>query len=89
MNDFLGMVRGYATVSELKKNHASHHKFKNTDKKSKNKLDEIKKNYGIDTSDMFHLHCGLHGKGKFVLHGFFLRNCFEIVWLDTKHEVHG
>ena len=42
--------------------------------------------YNIETSDMFHLHCDRDGKGKFVLHGFRINNCFEIVWIDPNHE---
>ena len=87
--EFLERARRYTTITELKKNHASHIKSKNTDKNSREKMNRIQIKYGIDTSDMFHLHCGIGGTGEFVLHGFFLGNCFEIVWLDAKHEVHS
>lgn len=84
--EFLEMARTYSTVSELVKNHASHVKFKNEDDLSRNKLLQIQKQYRIETNDMCHLHCGMDGSGKFVLHGFFIANCFEIVWLDVNHD---
>jgi hypothetical protein len=86
--DFLENARNYPTISALISSHASHNKFKNEDKSSLKKLAQIQNDYGVETNDMCHLHCGRGGTGEFVLHGFFLGNCFEIVWLDVKHEVH-
>ena len=88
LNDFLEKARKYTTISELITNHASHNKFKNTDSRSLRKFAQIQDEYEVETSDICHLHCNRGGTGRFVLHGFILNNCFEIVWLDVKHDVH-
>jgi hypothetical protein len=87
-NDFLEKARSYDTITELIDNHKPHDKFKNEDEKSIQKLSQIQKEYNIEATDMCHLHCCRDGKGIFVLHGFILGNCFEIVWLDAKHDLH-
>ena len=89
LNDFLEKARNYTTITELVINHASHNKFKNKDGKSKKKLEQIRKEHNVETSDMCHMHCSRGGTGVFVLHGFFLNNCFEIVWLDAKHDLYN
>jgi hypothetical protein len=88
LNDFLDKARRYTTITELIKNHAPHTKYKNDDNKSTNKLLQIQNDYGIEATDFCHLHCCRDGKGIFVLHGFIISNCFEIVWLDAQHDVH-
>jgi len=88
LNDFLEKARQYKTISELISKHASHIKYKNADERSKEKIRQIKKEYDVDAEEIVHLHCDRGGTGVFVLHGFFLGNCFEIVWLDAKHDLH-
>lgn len=61
---------------------------KSKDADSQKILDVIRKKHNIDTSDMIHVHCKPGGKGAFVLHGFRIRNRFEIVWIDPDHAVH-
>ena len=88
LNDFLEKARSYGTLTELIDNHTPKSNMKNTDDESNKKMVQIQNEHCIETSDMCHLHCCRDGKGSFVLHGFFIGNCFEIVWLDAKHKVH-
>ena len=86
---FLVKARQYKTLSELIDSHKPHNGFKNGDEKSKKKMKEIRRIYNIETDDMFHLHCCRDGNGEFVIHGFRINNCFEIVWLDPEHKIHN
>lgn len=88
LQDFLVKVRHYKTIDELISNHISHIKGKNVDDKSVAMMRKIQRDYNVETTSMIHIHCHLHGKGEFVLHGFVIRNCFEIVWFDPSHELH-
>lgn len=85
---FMDRVRKYKNIQELLDNHCPKNGLKAKDPKSQRKMSEIKKHYNVDTSDMCHIHLKPGGKGAFVLHGFILRNCFEVVWLDPQHKIH-
>ncbi len=85
--EFLEAVRGYKNRDEVIENHCPR-VLKNKDKDSQSKIKAIKNKYNIDATDMVHLHCKRQGKGEFVLHGFWLENIFEVVWLDCNHDLH-
>lgn len=85
---FLEKARHYTTLTDLIDAHKPHKGCKNEDDKSKQKMNDIQKKYNVETKDMFHLHCCRNGNGEFVIHGFRINNCFEIVWLDPEHKIH-
>lgn len=88
LSDFMVRARKYKNIQELLDNHCPKNGLKAKDKTSQQKMKEIKKLYNVDTSDMCHIHLKPNGKGAFVLHGFILHNCFEVVWLDPEHKIH-
>lgn len=85
---FLNKARNYSTLTELINAHKPHNGYKSSDGKSRSKMAEIQRKHNVDTTDMCHLHCCRDGNGKFVIHGFRINNCFEIVWIDPEHEIH-
>ena len=87
--DFLEAARGCDSIQQLIGDFTSRNGLKNKDKASQKKMAHIQKMYHVDTTEMVHLHCKRNGKGAFVLHGFIIRNRFEIVWLDPLHKVHS
>ena len=38
---------------------------------------------------MIHLHAQRGGKGRFVIHGVYFDNIFEILMLDPNHDFYG
>lgn len=88
LNDFLVKAKQYETIDKLVSAHISHKKAKNCDAKSISMMKKIQRDFNVETADMIHIHCKPGGKGEFVLHGFVIHNCFEIVWFDPKHEIH-
>lgn len=89
LQDFLKKARCYSNIDELISNHKPHHRIKNSDDKSVEKMKQIQSDFNIETRDMIHLHCCRGGSGSFVLHGFRIKNRFEIVWLDPTHDIHS
>ena len=87
-NAFNGQVNGNIAVNLLTMFLDIDVKGKNVDDKSVAMMRKIQRDYNVETTSMIHIHCHLHGKGEFVLHGFVIRNCFEIVWFDPSHELH-
>ena len=90
-DEFGAFVRDAAkqkSISDVVTKYCSSFSLKNKDDKSIRLLQKIKKEYDVDATDIVHLHCKPGGSGKFVLHGFILRNVFEIVMIDPNHEVH-
>ena len=75
------------SISDVVTKYCSSSSLKNRDDKSIRLLQKIKKEYDVDATDIVHLHCKPGGSGKFVLHGFILRNVFEIVIIDPNHEI--
>lgn len=88
LGSFQEKVRQYKSIQELIDRHKPNDKLNNEDKKSETTFKKIQSEYKIDTSQMIHIHCCGGGSGAFVLHGFVLGSCFEIVWFDPLHEVH-
>lgn len=88
LSEFTERVKKYKNIQELLEKHCPKNGLKAKDKISHKKMEDIKRKYNVDTSDMCHIHLKPNGKGAFVIHGFILRNCFEVVWLDPEHSVH-
>lgn len=88
LSDFTEKVRKYKNIQELLDRHCPKNGLKANDRKSVQKMKDIKKTSNVDTSDMCHIHLKSNGNGAFVLHGFILHNCFEIVWIDPEHSLH-
>ncbi len=88
LEEFLIKARSYSAIEELISAHAPKKRIKNSDEKSISKMKEIQRKYNVETSEMVHLHCKRCGSGAFVLHGFVVNNCFEVVWLDPNHALH-
>ena len=88
LNSFVKMAGKYKNISELITNHISHIKPKSDDKLTISKSKEIRKNYNVESCNIMHIHCKRDGKGEFVLHGFALHNCFEVVFIDPLHKLH-
>lgn len=62
----------------------SYNKGKNTDKESR----QLVKRLGYQ-NEMIHLHAQRGGKGRFVIHGVYFDNIFEILMLDPNHDFYG
>lgn len=88
LKKFLDYASKSNSITEFISMFQSHNSGKNSDKISKQKVSELQENYGIEVGNLIHLHCKAGGKGSFVLHGFVLRNVFEIVWFDPEHKLH-
>lgn len=86
--EFTERAKSYANIQELLDNHCPRNGLKSKDEFSRRKMNEIKRKYNVDTSEMYHIHLKPNGKGAFVIHGFTLKNCFEVVWLDPEHKIH-
>lgn len=86
--EFTERVKKYNNIQDLLDVHCPKNGLKAKDKNSHRKMEEIKRKYNVETSDMCHIHLKPNGKGAFVIHGFVLKNCFEIVWIDPEHRRH-
>lgn len=86
--DFIEKVKEYDNIQMLLDIHCPKNGLKTNEDRSRKKMNDIRKKYNVETSDMYHIHLKPNGKGAFVIHGFVLYNCFEVVWLDPEHEIH-
>lgn len=86
--EFTERVKKYNNIQQLLDIHCPKNGLKSNNKNSRKKMNEIKRKYNVDTSDMHHIHLKPNGKGAFVIHGFVLYNCFEVVWIDPEHTIH-
>lgn len=86
--DFLVKVRQFNSIEEVISYFSPKKSIKNSDSESRAKMQELQKNFNIDTSDMVHIHCCGGGSGQMVLHGFVIHSSFEIVWIDPGHTRH-
>ena len=86
LDEFLLAARNYKNIEELITNHISHNKAKSNDEKTRKKANSIKREYNIETCNIIHIHCKRGGNGEFVLHGFVIQNCFEVLFIDPMHS---
>ena len=85
---FLDSAREKNDIGEFITEFVSHNRANNQDALSKNKVKALQQDYQLEVDHLIHLHCKRGGKGKFVVHGFQIGDIFEIVWLDSEHNVH-
>ena len=91
LDSFLEKARQYCTIEELISAHISRNKGRNSDQFSISKMRELQAKYNLPIGEegMIHIHTKSGGNGEFVIHGFQVKNCFEIIWLDPLHEIHS
>ena len=87
--EFLVSARKENDIGVFISEFISHNRANNRDDLSVKKIKQLQYDYNLEVEHLIHLHCKRGGNGEFVIHGFQIDNVFEIVWLDTKHEVHS
>ena len=89
LDQFLELVRQYKSIEDLTDRHCPKNGLKSLDEASRDRVQRIQEKYNIETGAPCHIHCKGNGGGAFVLHGFIVRNRFEILCIDPLHQQHS